>query len=578
MIRRGGTCVRQEADGMVSWITRTFWLAAASLSVVPTGLAAAAAPDPAQVDQLFAPWNKPDTPGAALVVVRDGRIVLRRGYGQANLEYGVPNTTTTVFHAASVSKQFTAYAIHLLAQEGKLSLDDPVRQHLPELQVEAPTPITIRHLLLHTSGLRDQWELLGLAGLRMDDVITDNDLHGLIFQQRQLNFAPGEDSLYSNSGYSLLALIVRRVSGQTLAAFARQRIFEPLGMKNTRFQEFYGALVQGRAYSYARLRDGGYRYVALSFSNTGATSLFTTAEDLALWNGNFDAPRAGSAAAVAALLTSGRLNDGRDLRYGGGVGLGNYRGLPVVDHSGSDAGFRSYFLRLPQQKLAFVLLANAAEVNAVDLVQRVADLYLQDAPGVQPRKAVLPDQQVPPRDAAAYLGDYQVQPGRLVSIVAEGGRLFAQVPRQSRTALFPAGPLQLADRTADLTLTFAGSTGNDPSPSALWKLGERELKLTRLPVETPSAEQLRACAGDYYSEELRTLYTLEVRDGVLVVRYPRGVVGLRAINRNVFVALDYPLGTVVMHRNAAGACEGLDVTTGRVRNLKFQRVKLARVE
>ncbi|HSI47355.1 MAG TPA: serine hydrolase domain-containing protein, partial [Ideonella sp.] len=181
-------------------------------------LAQAADPTPAAIDRLFATWDKPDSPGVALAVVRDGKIAYSRGYGMANLEYGVANSPTTVFHVASVSKQFTAFAIHLLASDGKLSLDDEVRKHLPELAIQGP-PITIRQLLHHTSGLRDQWDLLTLAGLRLDDGITENDILGLLWQQKELNFPPGEELLYSNSGYSLLGLIVRRVSGQSLAAF-----------------------------------------------------------------------------------------------------------------------------------------------------------------------------------------------------------------------------------------------------------------------------------------------------------------------------------------------------------------------
>jgi CubicO group peptidase (beta-lactamase class C family) len=183
-------------------------LAACITSFAPAAFAAD--PAPAAIDRIFATWDKPDTPGAARAVVRDGKIAYSRGYGLANLEYGVPNAPSTVFHAASLSKQFTAMCIHTLAQAGKLSLDDPVKKFLPELAVEGP-PITVRHLLHHTSGLRDQWELLTLAGLRLDDGINDNDILGLLWQQKQLNFEPGEDDLYSNSGYMLLGLIVRRI-------------------------------------------------------------------------------------------------------------------------------------------------------------------------------------------------------------------------------------------------------------------------------------------------------------------------------------------------------------------------------
>jgi CubicO group peptidase (beta-lactamase class C family) len=545
-------------------------LLAASLACLA---AAALAGDPARevVDKLFTSWDKLDTPGLSLAVVRDGKIVYSRGYGMANLEYGVPNAPSTVFHAASLSKQFTAFSIQLLAQEGKLSLDDSVRKHLPELNVEGPT-ITIRHLLHHTSGLRDQWDLLRLAGLRMDDGITDSDILPLIWQQKQLNFAPGEDELYSNSGYSLLGLIVRRVSGQTLAAFAKERIFVPLGMKNTHFQEAYGALVKGRAYSYQRTRDG-YRYLALSYSNTGATSLFTTVEDLALWNSNFDDGRAGGASAIAAMLTPGRLNNGREINYGAGLAVVPYRGVPTVSHSGSDAAYRAYFLRFPQQRLAVVLLGNASDLTTHELAHRVADLYLEGMPGVQPRRAFPAEVDLQARDLAPYVGEFEVRPGGVLTFSADNGKLFAQSYGNPRIPFFASAANQFFAKGSETTIIFPQTASNDPVPTAMWKAGEREFPLKRVVRETPSAEALQACVGDYYSEELRTLYALSLRDGKLVVRYPRGVLEMRPINRDIFTA-GFPMGTFVMQRNAAGACEGFALTTGRVRNLRFARVKL----
>jgi len=534
-------------------------------------MTALADPAKADIDKIFANWDKPDTPGLSMAVVRDGKIVYSRGYGMANLEYGVPNTPSTIFHSASLSKQFTAFSIQLLAQEGKLSLDDPVRKYLPELKVEGP-PITIRHLLHHTSGLRDQWELLTLAGLRLDDGITDNDILGLLWQQKQLNFVPGEEDLYSNSGYSLLGLIVRRISGQALAAFAQERIFGPLGMKSTHFKETYGALVKGRAYSYQRTRDG-YRYVALSYSNTGATSLFTTVEDLALWSSNFDHGRVGGAGALAAMLAKGRLNSGRETNFGTGLVVAPYRGVPAMEHSGSDAGYRAYFARYPQQGLAVLMLGNASDLNAYELAHRVADLYLEGMPGVQPPRTFPAEMDLQAGDLAPYVGEYEIRPGGVMNFLVDNGKLFAQSFNNQRIPLFASAGNQFFVKTSDVTVTFPQSAGNDPVPTALWKAGEREFPLKRLVRETPSAEVLQACVGDYYSEELRSLYTLELRDGKLAVRYPRGVLPLRSVNRDIFVA-GYPLGTFVMQRNAAGACEGFAITTGRVRNLKFARVKL----
>ena len=424
-------------------------------------------------------------------MVREGTIVYSRGYGMANLEYGVANAPSTIFHAASLSKQFTALCIHILAQEGKLSLDDPLRKHVPEMNVEGP-PITIRHLLHHTSGLRDQWDLLTLAGLRLDDGITDNDILGLLWQQKQLNFQPGDEDLYSNSGYSLLGLIVRRVSGQSLAAFAQERIFGPLGMKNTHFHESYGALVKGRAYSYQRNRDGSYRYVALSYSNTGATSLFTTVEDLALWNGNFDEPRAGGPAAMAALLVSGKWNNGREIGYASGVGVQPYRGVPAVAHSGGDAGYRSYFLRLPQQKLAVIVLGNACDFIAGDVASRVADLYLEGMPGVQPQKTWPREVELQDRDLAPYAGDYEVRPGSVLSFVADKGKLYSQSGGGAAAGLRRIGRQRVLYEGARHHPDLSGNDGQRAGPDRAVEAGQ-----PRLPAQAHRARnaQRRRAAG-----------------------------------------------------------------------------------
>jgi CubicO group peptidase (beta-lactamase class C family) len=531
----------------------------------------AADPSPAAIDKLFAAWDKPDTPGVALAVVRDGKIAYSRGYGQANLEYAAPITPATPFHVASLSKQFTAFAVQLLVQDGKLSLDDEVRKHLPELQIPG---ITVRQLMLHTSGLRDQWSLLLLAGLRMDDVISYDDILGLVYQQKQLNFTPGAEELYSNTGYTLMAQVVRRVSGQPFAAFMQERVFGPLGMKNTQVHDNYGVLVKGRAQSYYRFRDS-WRHVALSYSNGGATSVFTTVEDLALWNNNFDDPRVGGAQAIAAMTTKGKLNSGQEIAYGGGLVVEPYRGIPTVGHGGSDAGFRTHMMRFAQPRLAVIVLGNASEINAYLLARAVADLYLEGTPGLVAHKTFPPDTDLQARDLAPLLGDYEVRPGSIITVGAEGNRLYVQNPGSVRNMLFALpGGTQFYSKQFDGVLTFPAVVGNEPALTAHWKVGYREYPMRRVAREPATAESVRACTGDYYSQELRTIYSLFVRDGKTMVRYPRGVLELRPINRDIYGA-PYPMGTLTFKRDAQGACESFGMTTGRVRNLQFARVKIA---
>lgn len=345
------------------------------LAMLPLLVRAAVNPG-AQVDQLFAAWDKPGSPGAAVAVVRGGEIIYKRGYGLANLEYDIPITPATVFHVASVSKQFTAMAILLLEKQGKLSIDDDIHKYLPEL-ADFGARITLRHLLNHTSGLRDQWELLGMAGWRLDDVITQRQILSMVFHQKELNFPPGSEHLYCNTGFTLLAEIVRRVSGRSLREFAQEAMFKPLGMASTHFHDDHEMVVRNRAYSY-RPDGPGFKLAALNYANAGATSLFTTVEDLAKWAHNFEAPHVGDAALIARMETPGVLNDGTKLDYACGLTIGDMHGLRVVQHSGGDAGYRSHIMMFPDEKFAVVVLANLATMQPSRLAAQVAGIYLGD--------------------------------------------------------------------------------------------------------------------------------------------------------------------------------------------------------
>ena len=415
-------------------------LAATALVLCCASCVAFASTATKKVDELFATWSKPDHPGCAVGVLRHGRMLYSRGYGFADIEHDAPITPATVFHVASASKQFTAMAIHLLAQDGKLSLDDDVRKYLPELHDFGKT-IKIRHLLYHTSGLRDQWDLLILAGWRMGDVITEQDILDLVWRQQELNFAPGEEHLYSNTGYTLLGVIVKRVSGKTLREFTDERMFKPLGMAHSHFHEQYGSLVKGRAFSYIPLpgpQQQGYRSIALSYSNVGATSLFTTVDDLARWDENFYSGRVGGKDPLSAMQLKGTLNDGSEIAYASGLMIGDYRGLKVVEHSGGDAGFRVQLTRFPDQHFSAIVLCNAGDADTSLLSRKLADIYLADqlapATRTQPtEEAPEPSSELahPDRDRLqAYAGTYYSSELNAVYIVGvRAETLFVRYPR-----------------------------------------------------------------------------------------------------------------------------------------------------
>jgi CubicO group peptidase (beta-lactamase class C family) len=329
-----------------------------------------------QIDEIFETWSSADGPGAAVAVTRNGRTIFSQGYGSAQLEYRIPVTPTTPFHIASISKQFTTFAIALLARDGHLTWDDDVRLHLPEVQDLGHT-VTLRHLAMHTSGVRDQWQLLQMAGWRMDDVITRDQVMALMSRQRELNFEPGAEYLYSNMGYSLLAEVVERVSGQSFGAFLEERVFIPLGMLRTHVHLDHTRVVPGRAYSY-RPAQGEWRHAVLSYANQGATSLFTTVEDLARWIGEFENPRVGDPALWAEMRQRGVLNSGDSIAYGLGLSIGTHRGLRTVGHGGSDAGFRTNLLHFPDEGLGVVVFGNSSSFNAGPVAQRVAAVFLDD--------------------------------------------------------------------------------------------------------------------------------------------------------------------------------------------------------
>jgi CubicO group peptidase (beta-lactamase class C family) len=425
-------------------------LAALALSAgVASPLAAQAGPVPreAQVDAIFAMWDRPDSPGCALGVYRDGGIIYARGYGMADLERRVPITAHSVFDIGSTSKQFAAASMVLLAQQGRLSLDDDVRDHVPELPAYSRT-ITIRHLLHHTSGLRDYIGLLTLAGARTDDVTTAHDALDIIARQRQLNFEPGDEHLYSNSGYFLLSLIAERASGQSLRDFAREQIFEPLGMTRTHYLGSYDDIVPDRALAYSPRGGGGLRTDISRWLQLGDGAVFTTVEDLLHWDRNFYHPQVGGESLLTELQTPGRLESGSALRYALGLMIGEYRGQRTVSHGGSWGGYRAELLRFPDQHFSVATLCNLGSIRPGQLATRVADIYLADVlapaaatPAATPavaRTAAAAAEPAPPRAALLELeGTYHSEELQTsYRIVAHEGTLTLQ-----RRGM-PAQPLQ----------------------------------------------------------------------------------------------------------------------------------------
>lgn len=348
----------------------------ALLALQPAALYAQSASP--EVDELFRQWDSTRSPGAAVLVLHRGEPVHARGYGMADLEHGVPITTKTVFDIASVSKQFAAFAIALLEAERRISLDHDVRRYIPELHDFGHT-ITIRHLVHHTSGIRDWPGTLRIGGWNFQDVLSFDQILRMAYGQRELNFEPGAEYAYSNTGYNLLAEIVQRVTGTPFREFTDSRIFRPLGMYDSHFHDDHTMIVPHRAESYAPTRDDGWRNVANNLTAFGSSSLFTTVEDLGRWVANLASGDVGGARVRERVDERGVLNRGDTIAYAFGQSMGSYRGARVVSHTGSWAGYRSVLQRFPDHDFAVIILANTSDMNPAQLAQRIADIHLGSA-------------------------------------------------------------------------------------------------------------------------------------------------------------------------------------------------------
>jgi CubicO group peptidase (beta-lactamase class C family) len=335
-----------------------------------------------EVDALFERWHRPDSPGAAVLVIHDGRVVHRAGYGMASLEHGVPIRPHTVFDIASISKQFAAWAVAVLDVRGALSLDDDVRTHIPELPDFGHT-ITLRHLVHHTGGLRDWPGTLGMAGWSYEDVLSFDQILRMAFHQRDLNFPPGDAYAYSNTGYNLLAEVVARTGETSLREWMERELFRPLGMERTHFHDDHTEVVQGRAESYRPGPEEAWRRVTNNLTALGSSSLFTTVEDLARWVAYLHDPEphlaggVGAPGVVERMHQRGVLNDGDTIGYAFGQNQGRYRGLRMATHGGSWAGFRTVLQRFPDQDFAVIILANTANMSPSALAREIAELYLE---------------------------------------------------------------------------------------------------------------------------------------------------------------------------------------------------------
>ncbi len=531
------------------------------------------------VDAVFANWDNSTSPGAGVGVFKDGKVVYARGYGMANLEYDIPNDENSVFRIGSTSKQFTAACIVLLSEQGKLSLDNGLGAFFSGLP-DHMNNITVKQLLHHTSGVRDYLTLSYLKGLGDEDYYTDEDVMKLLSAQKALNFIPGDEHLYSNSGYWLLGQIVQQVAGMDMAAFAEKELFKPLGMNNTHFHNNHKQVVKNRASGYAPSSKAGVFEISMTnLEMIGDGGIFTTINDIKIWDDAFYQSDVLSASFWKTMTEVGVLNNGEALDYASGLLIGEYKGLNTVSHGGAFVGFRAELLRFPEQKFTVAVFANRSDANPTNMAYQVADIYLAKA--FKPEKESANDTSSESTNAdkeankekaltqQQIVGQYEVDPGIVLEITVVDGQLHGyQMWNQKEYDLVAvAGKSNTYQIEGDDAIIFTFTEVEDDQPQ-LMKVsqGGGDSMWKRIEPVDVSEVDINEFSGIYYSEELRVYYQLYVSEGSIYLKVSE--------NTPIEVSVAGPnqltlLTTVANFYRQDGQMIGFHLDAGRVKNIEF---------
>ena len=537
-----------------------------------------------RMDSIFKQFSD-NTPGISISLVDKDKSVIRKSYGNAQLEYEIPVDSKTVFHIASDSKRFTALAILLLEEQGKLSLSDTIQKHLTEFP-DFGQKITIEHLLQHTSGLRDQWQLLGMAGWRMDDIVTQEQILKVLYKQKELNFLPKDEFVYCNSGYTLLAEIVKVVSGQSYEDFTKENIFRPLGMLNTHFHTNHKQIVKNRAYSYSKVNDSTFQKEILNFANAGATGLFTTVEDLEKWLINVMSlnPKVGSPNIFKKMQKQLVLNNGEEMIYGMGEMIFNIGGAKLVGHGGNDAGFNSFVGYYPEYNVGVIALCNWREVASGNLVIELTSEYLKDKPlpkkddtpklkekKEKKRKFIRPSKQ----QLEQQEGVYETVWGNVFVKDSIGELYFKNVDDDSKFILFKAEEREsYFNKEEKLVLIFSEENNGVFTKLNVTGPNNTNFSAQRIYFADYSTEDLKEFTGIYSCEELNTEYAIVLKGGALVAQHFRhSDIPLSVKSKDRFSGDEWFFDLLEFTRNKQNKINGVLISggRGRAKNVRFNK-------
>ena len=509
-----------------------------------------------EIDHLFSEWDSDKSPGAAVAILKEGEIIFKKGYGMANLEYGIPIEPSTKFYIASESKQFTAFCIALLAQRGQLSLHDSIHKYLPELP-NFGKKITIKDLIHHTSRLRNLNELYSNSGTRVpEDVLTRSHAYKLIKGQRRLNFDPGERYIYCNTGYWLLGEIVKQITNKSLREFAAEEIFQPLGMINTHFHDNYKELATNSAYSYQK-DSATFEKAISNYSVVGPAGIYTTVEDAAKWLMNYETLVIGGQNVIDQMYELTVLNSGETLTYAFGLNIDRYKGWKRIGHGGHTAGFQSYMVRFPEENLGIIVFSNLRSFDQYTLAMSIADIFLED-------KSELTN---------ISTSDYKAKAGKYCN--EEGW--FCELTNSSELEINIFGEAQELTPLTDSTFSFFHGFGrlkffenkNDVFEIIYWD--EKQLLRKYKSLSLSDSEMINY-EGTYLNNEVNGRYTISKEDKQLVLKHEKyDDTMLNPIIVDQFSTTNGCTGNINFKRDARGEIIGFEINSGRVLHLFFEK-------
>ncbi len=526
---------------------------------------------------LIAEYDSVNIPGGAVMVIREGDIVFRESFGMANLVYGVPFEWSTPTNIGSTSKQFTAFAMLLLQDQGKLSLEDDIRRHIPELP-DLGEQVLLRHLIAHTSGYREYLNSLAMGGRFLTDNIRREEIIPLIQRQPSLQNSPGDSYNYNNTGYALLAKVIERVSGEDFPDWMKEHVFEPLGMHNTLVLRNPGQLIEGKAQGYSVEPEGQILAVPDIHASMGAGGIYTTMEDLQKWIGHFHQPVLAHRDIKDQMVKPYAFNNGETSQYANGLIVGDLNGLHMIQHGGADAAHRSAFLMFPEVRGAVVVQTNNSGLPAQALATQLAEAFFADKMELdQASKASMAEGDVFVYDVQLFddiAGRYELEvaPGFVMEFTREENKIYAQATGQPRFEIFASSDSTFYLTVVQASITFHRNEAGEFDAMTLHQNGDHHGTRLTEPTWEPSAEELNEYLGRYFSEELETFYTLVLDDeGGMVLRHRRFEdIPLRAESKDHYTG-GFPIMELSFIRDEAGKLTGFKASSGRSFDIVFEK-------